>query len=310
MYDSIIIGAGPAGLSAGLYAARAGLKTLIIEKSNPGGQIAKTNEVANYPGSIKDPSGPELINRMVEQAKEFGAEIITDNIISVNLDGDIKKIESDENVYETRTVIVATGAEPRLLNATGEKEYTGKGVCYCATCDAPFFKDLQVYVIGGGDAAVEEAIYLTNFARKVTIIHRKDELKAAKSIQEKAFKNDKIDFIWNNEVVDFKGEGILNEITIKNTQTGEIKVLKPENDDFAFGVFVFVGYSPQTKIFENSLKLENKYIVTDEDMNTNIDGVYAAGDVRFKKIKQVVTATNDGAIAAISAGKYIEEKFN
>src|SRR5699024_2244213 len=196
-YDVIIIGAGPAGLSAGLYAARAKLKTLILEKEKAGGQIITTAEVANYPGSVENASGPSLVGRMVDQAKEFGAEMVTDTVIDINLDDKIKVIKCEKEEYKAKTVIVATGAEPRLIGCPGEKEFTGRGVSYCATCDADFFTDLEVFVMGGGDTAVEEAIYLTKFARKVTIIHRRDELRAAKSIQEKAFANDKIDFLWD-----------------------------------------------------------------------------------------------------------------
>ncbi|WP_262430990.1 thioredoxin-disulfide reductase [Paratissierella segnis] len=309
-YDVVIIGAGPAGLSAGLYAARARLKTLIIEKENAGGQIVGTAEVDNYPGSIENATGPSLVNRMVQQAEAFGAEKIGDNIIEVDFSGDIKVLKGEKQTYEAKSVIIATGAVPRPMGCSGEKELTGRGISYCATCDAPFFEDLEVYVIGGGDAAVEEAIYLTKFARKVTIVHRRDELRAAKSIQEKAFKNEKIDFLWNTVVTEVKGEGLLESITVKNVKTSEEREIAADEDDGTFGVFVFIGYDPATKVFDGLINMTGGYIITDENMKTNVDGVFAAGDNRVKALRQVVTATADGAIAATQAEKYIEAKFN
>lgn len=310
IYDVIIIGAGPAGLSAGLYAARAKLKTLILEKEKAGGQIVTTAEVANYPGSVENASGPSLVGRMVDQAKEFGAEMVTDTVIDINLDDKIKVIKCEKEEYKAKTVIVATGAEPRLIGCPGEKEFTGRGVSYCATCDADFFTDLEVFVMGGGDTAVEEAIYLTKFARKVTIIHRRDELRAAKSIQEKAFANDKIDFLWDSVIDEIKGEGIVSSIVVKNTKTEEKKEIFADEDDGTFGIFVFIGYLPNTELFEGKLELENGYIKTDDDMNTEIPGVFAAGDVRVKSLRQVITATADGAIAAVQSERYINNAFN
>lgn len=309
-YDVVIIGAGPAGLSAGLYAARARLKTLIIEKENAGGQIATTAEVENYPGSIENATGPSLVNRMVQQVEGFGAEKVTDNIVGVDFSGDIKILKGEKQTYEAKSVIIATGATPRPIGCPGERELTGRGVSYCATCDAPFFEDLEVYVIGGGDSAVEEAIYLTKFARKVTIVHRRDELRAAKSIQEKAFKNEKIDFLWDTVVTEVKGEGLLESMTIKNLKTGEEREIKADEDDGTFGIFVFIGYNPATKIFDGVINMEGGYIITDENMKTNVEGVFAAGDNRVKSLRQVVTATADGAIAVIQAEKYIDSKFD
>lgn len=309
-YDVVIIGAGPAGLSAGLYAARARLKTLIIEKENAGGQIATTAEVENYPGSIENATGPSLVNRMVQQVEGFGAEKVTDNIVGVDFSGDIKILKGEKQTYEAKSVIIATGATPRPIGCPGERELTGRGVSYCATCDAPFFEDLEVYVIGGGDSAVEEAIYLTKFARKVTIVHRRDELRAAKSIQEKAFKNEKIDFLWDTVVTEVKGEGLLESMTIKNLKTGEEGEIKADEDDGTFGIFVFIGYNPATKIFDGVINMEGGYIITDENMKTNVEGVFAAGDNRVKSLRQVVTATADGAIAVIQAEKYIDSKFD
>ncbi|SHH94722.1 thioredoxin-disulfide reductase [Sporanaerobacter acetigenes] len=310
IYDVVIIGAGPAGLAAGLYAARAKLKTLIIEREKAGGQIVVTEEVANYPGSVENASGPSLIARMVEQADEFGAERILDTIVDMELDEKIKVLKGKKNEYKAKAVILATGAKPRPIGCPGEKELTGKGVSYCATCDGAFFTDLEVYVVGGGDAAVEEAMYLTKFARKVTIIHRRDELRAAKSIQEKAFKNEKMDFMWNSVVTDLKGDGILESMTVKDTVTGEEREIVADEEDGTFGVFVFIGLVPATAIFEGKVDMERGYIPTDQDMKTNIPGVFAAGDCRVKSLRQVVTATADGAIAATQAEKYINEVFD
>ena len=309
IYDVVIIGGGPAGLSAGLYAARANMKTLILEKERAGGQIVTTEEVANYPGSIEHATGPSLVARMVEQADEFGVERKLDEVVELNLENKIKVIKGEKADYHTKSVIIATGAKPRLLGVPGEKEFTGKGVSYCATCDGAFFEELPVYVIGGGDSAVEEAIFLTKFARKVIIVHRRDELRAAKSIQEKAFKNDKIDFIWNSEVKELRGEGILEAMTLVNRETGEETEILADEEDGTFGVFVFVGYTPQTKLFEGILDMERGYIKTDDDMKTNIEGLFAAGDCRVKSLRQVVTATADGAIAAVQAEKYVDNNF-
>ena len=309
IYDVIIIGGGPAGLSAGLYAARARISTLIIEKEAPGGQIATTDEVANYPGSIEGATGPLLTARMVEQADEFGAVRVTDQIKSVDFSGKIKVLKGDKGEYQAKSVIIATGAIPRPMGVPGEKSLTGRGVSYCATCDAPFFEELEVFIIGGGDSAVEEAIYLTKFARKVTIVHRRDELRAAKSIQEKAFKNEKMAFMWDTVVEEVKGKGILESIVFKNVKTGELTEVFPDEEDGAFGIFVFVGYLPETNLFDGIIDMENGYIITDDNMKTNIEGVFAAGDNRVKSLRQVVTATADGAIAAVQAEKYIDDNF-
>ncbi|SCY94256.1 thioredoxin-disulfide reductase [Alkaliphilus peptidifermentans] len=311
IYDVVIIGGGPAGLSAGLYSARAKMSTLILEKNKTGGQIATTEEVANYPGSIEHASGPSLVARMVDQCKEFGAAIEKDTITEVKLDDQIKILVGEKNTYMARSIIVAPGASPRLMDVPGEKELTGKGVSYCATCDADFFTDFEVFVIGGGDSAVEEAIFLTRFARKVTIVHRRDELKAAKSIQEKAFKNSKIDFMWNTTIDEIKGDGIVEGVVFRNLQTGETQEHMAHEDDGTFGIFVFVGYIPQTQIFKGLLDMDGAgYFITDDNMKTNVPGVFAAGDCRVKSLRQVVTAVSDGAIAAVQAEKYIENNFH
>lgn len=307
IYDVIIIGAGPAGLSAGLYAGRARLSTLIIEKAKDGGQIVQTAEIENYPGSVEEESGPTLIERMAKQAAHFGTEKVFDTVVDMELHGDVKTIKCENATYQAKTIIIAAGASPINIGCPGEKEFTGKGVSYCATCDAAFFEDFEVYVVGGGDAAVEEAMYLTKFARKVTIIHRRDELRAAKSIQEKAFQNPKIDFMWDSVVKEIKGDGLLSSMIVENVKTGERREVVADEDDGLFGIFVFIGFKPQTDVFEGKLPLERGYIRTDDDMKTEIPGVFAAGDVRVKSLRQVVTAAADGAIAAVQAGKYIEE---
>lgn len=308
VYDLVIIGAGPAGLSAGLYGARAKMSTLMIEKDRTGGQIVTTEEVANYPGSIPDASGPSLVARMVEQVDEFGAEKVKDNILDVDFTGKIKVIKGEKAEYRAKSVIIATGASPRKLDVPGEKELTGKGVSYCATCDADFFTDMQVFVVGGGDSAVEEAIYLTKFAEKVTIVHRRDSLKAAKSIQEKAFANPKIDFMWDTKINEIKGEGIVESVVFENTVSGEVTEYFADEEIGTFGIFVFTGYIPQTDVFQGKMELNPAgYIKTCDLMKTEIEGVFAAGDVREKILRQVVTATADGAIAAVMAEKYVDE---
>lgn len=306
MYDCIIIGAGPAGISAGIYAARASMKTIIIERGTPGGLISKTDEIANYPGAEDVPTGPELIERMVKQAKSFGAEFITDTVVNVELSGITKVVKGENATYEGKSVIIATGSNPRLLNVPGEKEFTGKGIAYCATCDAPFFQDLDIYVVGSGEAAVEEAMYLTKFGRTVTLLVRKDKLSVAKSIEEKAMKCEKLNIMWNVEVESFEGTGLLGAMNIVNNKTGEKTKITPREGDMIFGVFIFVGYIPESTIFNGKIDTDRDYIVSDETMKTSVEGVFVAGDVRVKELRQVVTAVNDGAIAAINARKYVE----
>lgn len=309
IYDVVIVGAGPAGLAAGLYASRARLKTLILEKEKAGGQIVTTDEVANYPGSIENATGPTLTARMVEQAEEFGAERTLDTIKEVDLNGDVKVLKGEKGEYQAKTVIIATGAVPRAIGCPGEKDLVGRGVSYCATCDAAFFEDMEVFVVGGGDTAVEEGMYLAKFARKVTIIHRRDELRAAKSIQEKAFANEKMNFMWDTVPVEIKGDGIVESLVVENVKTNEKTEIFADENDGTFGIFPFIGFLPATDMFEGIIDLEGGYIPTDQDMKTNVPGVYAVGDVRVKSLRQVVTATADGAIAATQAEKYIDENF-
>jgi len=307
IYDIIILGAGPAGLAAGCYAGRSRMDTLIIEKSAAGGQIIITDEIENYPGSIENETGPSLVERMELQTKKFGAVTIIDTVVEVELEGDIKHIKCINDDYYSKTVIISMGAKPKHIGCVGEKELIGKGVSYCATCDAAFFEDFEVYVVGGGDAAVEEALYLTKFARKVTLIHRRDMLRAVKSVQQKAFSNEKMHFLWDSVVEELKGDGILTSMVVKNVKTGLTSELFADEEDGMFGVFVFIGVNPMSSLFEGKLEMNNGYIITDDDMRTNIKGVYVAGDIRVKSLRQVVTAVADGAIAAVAAEKYIEE---
>lgn len=310
VYDVVIIGAGPAGLAAGLYAARAKMKTLILEKSKTGGQIVITHEVANYPGSVQHATGPSLIARMVEQAEEFGAERKKDFIKAIDVEGKIKRLIGENKEYLAKAIIIATGAAPKPIGCPGEQKLIGKGVSYCATCDADFFTDLEVFVVGGGDSAVEEAMYLTKFARKVTIVHRRDSLRAAKSIQEKAFKNPKIEFLWNTVVDEIKGDGMVESVVFRNVATGEVREHFADEEEGTFGVFGFVGYQPYSDIFKGIIEMDDAgYIRTDSDMRTNVAGVFAAGDIRVKSLRQVATAVADGAIAAVQAEKYIENTF-
>lgn len=306
VYDIIVLGAGPAGLTAASYAGRARMDTLLIEGTKDGGQIVITNEIENYPGSLEEESGPSLIARMTKQVEKFGADRVTDTIVDVELEGKVKHLKGNHGDYYAKAVVIATGASPRPIGCPGEKEFTGKGVSYCATFDANFFEDFEVYVVGGGDSAVEEAMYLTKFARKVTLIHRRDELRAAKSIQEKAFANPKMAFMWNTTIEEIKGDGVVTSMIVKDTKTGETREIEADEEDGTFGIFVFVGFDPKSQLFEGKLEMENRYIVTDKYMHTSVPGVFAAGDVIVKHLRQVVTACGDGAVAATEAQHYVE----
>ena len=301
-YDIIIIGSGPAGLAAGLYAARGQMRTLILEKGGFGGQIATSWEVENYPGAPADTTGPSLTERMREQCVDFGVEFQTEEFKYFEKTGQTFEVTTSSTVYQTKAIIVATGAQPKLLGCPGELEFRGLGVSYCATCDANFFRNLEIAVVGGGDTAIEEAISLTNFASKVTVIHRRDKLRAAKVLQERAMENEKIRFVWDSVVEEIKGDGLVQSIVVKNVKDGALTEIPVQ------GVFVYVGQIPHTQYFVGTLEKDARdYLITDEDMCTNIPGVFAAGDVRRKSLRQVVTAAGDGAIAAVSAIKYIED---
>ncbi|MDU1279300.1 MAG: thioredoxin-disulfide reductase [Clostridium sp.] len=305
IYDLIIIGGGPAGLSAGLYAGRARLNTLIIEKEHTGGQINSTAEIVNYPGIVKT-TGPNLTSDMRTQAENFDVKFQTADVIDVDLSGEVKIIKTNNGEIQGRAIIIATGASPRKLGFPGEIEYGGRGVAYCATCDGEFFKDLEVLVIGAGYAAAEEAIYLTRFAKKVIIVAREPEFTCAKSIGDKVKANKNIEIRFNTEVVEAIGDDVLRSVKLINNVTNERSEYFPPKEDGTFGIFVFVGYEPQTKVFKDKIEMDRYgYILTNENMETNIKGVYAAGDLRPKLLRQVVTAVADGAIAATDAERYV-----
>lgn len=310
IYDLIILGAGPAGLAAGIYAGRDLLDTLIIEKGVDGGQIVNTDKIENYPGSeLEDESGYTLVERMTNQVARFGAERVTDSIKSVELGGDVKTLHGVNADYQARAVILAMGAHPRPIGCKNEKNFVGQGISFCATCDANFFRGLEVYVVGGGNSAVEEAMYLTHFARKVTVIHRRDALRADRLVQQKAFETPNLGFMWDSVVDEVDGDmGLLSKMVVRNTKTGELRTIEADPADGMFGLFGFVGNVPNSDVVEGAVQLDERgYIPTDEDMRTNVPGVFAAGDIRPKSLRQVVTATADGAIAAKAAYRYLEE---
>ena len=308
IYDLIIIGGGPAGISAGIYAGRAKLKTLIIEKENMGGQIRTTHEMVNYPGILQT-TGNDYMQTLRKQALAFNVDFKEDEVLDLDLENDVKIIKTKNEEIKGRSVIFATGASPKKLGFKGEKEFTGRGVAYCATCDGEFFQDLDVFVIGGGYAAAEEALFLTKFARKVRVVVRKSEFGCAKTIADKVKAHPKIEVLFNTELEEVGGEGVLQFAKFKNNQSGEVFEYKASEEDGTFGVFVFIGYKPQTELLKDKVKLnEQGYVITDENMETNVSGVYAAGDLRPKSLRQVVTAVSDGAIAATSAEKYVSEQ--
>ncbi len=306
MYDVVIIGGGPAGLTAGLYTSRARLKSLLIEKAFPGGQVMTTEWIENYPGFEEGISGAELSGKMEKQAVRFGLEIVQGSVVKISPDDKIKKIVLEDNrQYEAGAIILATGSNPRPLKIEGEDKYRGRGVSYCATCDGAFFRDSKLAVIGGGNAAVEEGLFLTRFAETVYIVHRRDRLRAAKVAHERAVSNPKIKFVWDSVPEKIEGDDSgVNALHIKNVKTGAKSVLDVK------GIFVYIGYNPNTAFLRKLVDLDgNNYIVTDENLSTSVPGIFAAGDVRAKPLKQIATAVGDGATAAISAEKYIEENF-
>ncbi len=301
-YDLVIIGAGPAGLTAGLYAARARLDVLLIEKAVPGGQIIVTDWIENYPGFPEGISGFDLAEKMKVQAEALGLKMETAEVQSLNVTPDVKEVVLQEKTIRTRSLIIASGASPKKLGI-GEDRYMGKGISFCATCDAPFFKEKTVAAIGGGDTAVQEAIYLTKFVKKVYLIHRRDELRATKILQERAFANDKIEFLWDTVATGVDGFFGIEGVHVKNVKTGEEKTLK------ANGCFIWVGISPNTQFLNDSVDTDAYgFIRADARMQTSVPGVFAAGDVRDTPLRQVSTAVGDGAIAAVSAEHYLENQ--
>ena len=304
IYDVIVIGGGAAGMSAGIYSGRAKMKTLVLEQGSVGGQAKTTNEIVNYPG-IRQTTGPKLMEEMHLQAEDFGVKFAQAEVLEAKLEGEVKVLKTTNGDYETRSVIIATGATPRTLGFPGEAEYRGRGVAYCATCDGEFYTGLEVFVIGAGFAAAEEAIFLTRFARKVTVIAREPEFTCAKTIADKVLAHPKIEVKFNTEIVEATGDELLRRVKFINNQTKETfeHVAK---DDETFGIFIFAGYVPQTKVFNGLVDMDKwGYIITDENMHTSVEGVYAAGDLRPKVLRQVVTAVADGAIASLEAEKYV-----
>lgn len=300
-YDVIVIGAGPGGLTAGLYASRANLSVLILDRGIYGGQMNNIAEVENYPG-FKSILGPDLAEKMYQGAIQFGAEYAYGSVEKVEVNGDLKQVITDSETYEAPVVIIATGSQYRKLGVEGEAEYAGRGVSYCAVCDGAFFKDQPLAVIGGGDSAVEEGVYLAKLASNVNIIHRRDQLRAQKILQERAFANDKIDFTWDTVVTKINGDGQkVTSVSTHNKKTGEDGELKVN------GVFIYVGVIPLTEPFkELGITDEQGWIKTDELMQTSLPGVYAIGDVRAKELRQITTAVGDGSIAGQQAFNYLE----
>ena len=302
-YDVVIIGGGPAGLTAGIYAGRAQLKTVIVEKGLPGGQIAQTDEVENYPGFPEGISGPELASRMVRQAEKFGARIVMDEVLGLEKAEGGYLVRGYERNYRARAVIVATGANPRRLGVPGEDKFYGRGVSTCATCDGFFYRDKEVVVVGGGDAAVEEGIFLTKFARKVTLVHRRDELRANKVAQKRAFQNPKMHFLFSHVVTDILGEDQVTGVRLKNLKTGEEYVYPTD------GVFVFIGHEPNTAFLKGVVELRpDGYIAVRDEVFTSEPGIFAAGDVADPIYRQLTTSVGAGTRAAMMAERYLAEE--
>ena len=306
MYDVIIIGGGPAGLTAGLYSSRARLKSLLIEKGLTGGTVTITEWIENYPGFEEGVAGADLAQKMEQQATKFGLEISQGTVTRISFNGNIKKvILEDGQEFESKSVILASGGHPRKLKIEGEDEFRGRGVSYCATCDGAFFKGAKIAVIGGGDSAVQEGLFLTKFAEVVYIVHRRDSLRAEKILQDRALSEPKIKLVWDSvpEKIEGNEKGVTS-LLVKNVKTGDLSSLEVE------GVFIYVGFDPNTEFLAGMANLnENNYILTDDNMATSAPGIFAAGDMRAKITRQIATAVGDGAIAAIAAEKYIEENF-
>lgn len=301
-HELIIIGGGPAGLSAGIYAARARLDVLLLEHAMPGGLAASTEFIENYPGFSEGIGGAGLMSQMEAQARRFGLEIASTGVNGLECSDGWFMVRADDDVLRSRTVILATGARPQLLHVPGEEELRGRGVSYCATCDGAFFRGKTVAVIGGGDAAVEEAMFLTRFAGKVFLIHRRGELRATRVVQQRAGENDKIEFVWHSVAREIIGRETVEGVLIEDRRTGETRRLDVD------GVFIYVGQQPESHLVEELVEKDTHgYVITDENMRTGCPGLFAAGDVRKKLLRQVVTAVADGAVAAVAAEKYLEE---
>ena len=301
MYDTLIIGAGPAGMTAALYAARSNLKVALLEAGIPGGQMNNTSDIENYPG-YANISGPELAEKMFEPLEALGVEHLFGRAENIVDQGSYKEIMTDDGLLQAKTVIIATGSNHRLLGVPGEEELNSRGVSYCAVCDGPFFRDEDLMVVGGGDSAVEEAIFLTQFAKSVTIVHGRDALRAQKVLQDRAFANEKIHFAWNTVVEEIKGDNRVTSLVLKDVQTGEVR------EQAAGGVFIYVGLDPVSDFAKDLGILDDQgWVITDDHMKTSVPGVFAVGDVRQKDLRQVTTAVGDGAVAGQEAYKYITE---
>ena len=299
-YELIIIGGGPAGLAAGLYAARARMKTLCLERLTPGGALATTEDVENYPG-FRAITGPDLVEKMLEHAKDFGMELSYSDANSIELDGTDRIVHTDEGPFVAKAVLIASGAKINKLGVPGEEEFSGRGVSYCAVCDGAFFRDQDVVVVGGGDAAIDEGLYLTRRVETVTVIHRRDQLRASKILQERAFANEKVSFMWEMVVREIHGNGMVKEILLENVKTAEQSVHPTD------GLFVYIGSKPNTDFVKGLVEMDEAgHIITDLHMQTSVPGIYAAGDVRIDSYRQAVTAGGDGCTAALAAEKYIE----
>jgi thioredoxin reductase (NADPH) len=303
LYDVIIIGGGPAGMTTGLYASRARLRTLLIENGLFGGQMTTTELIENYPGFPQGVSGEELSRLMEEQAKRFGMEAISDEVTEVSLEKDLKRVKTYEGEFFCRALIICTGTEYRKLGVPGEEKFKGRGISYCATCDGAFFRDSRIIVVGGGDSALTEALFLTKFVSELTIIHRRDALRATKIYQERALSHPKIKFLWNSVVQEIKGDSVVRSVVVKNVKNGEVKEVETE------GAFLFIGLMPRTQFLKELVQLDEAgYIVTNENCEASIKGIFAAGDCRKKLLRQISTSVGDGATAAFAAEKYLEEE--
>ncbi|MBI2914568.1 MAG: thioredoxin-disulfide reductase [Firmicutes bacterium] len=303
VYDIIIVGGGPAGLTTALYGGRAQLSVLLLEDSVPGGQMMNTATIENYPGFPEGITGSELSEHMEQGARAWGAQFVTARAVGfAGETGGTVRVKTEHGSFPGRTVVVAAGSRPRKLGVPGEEEYRGRGVSYCATCDGAFFRQKRLAVVGGGDSSLEEAIFLTRFAASVTIIHRRDELRGSRHLQERASKNDKIRFVLNSLVEEIRGDNSVRELRLKNVKTGATSSLACE------GVFIYVGMDPNSEFLKGSLELDERgWVKTGEDLMTSLHGVFAAGDIRQKRLRQIVTAVSDGAIAAMSAEKFLSE---
>lgn len=302
MYDVLVIGAGPAGMTAAIYAARAGYKTAMAEVGVPGGQAATTEIIENYPGFPNGVAGPDLMYKFFEQTQTFGVEMLYGYVEGIDTADEAKKVKIGDNVYESKTVIIASGAKPKTLGVANEDRLRGRGVSYCATCDGFFFKDKEVMVVGGGDTAVEEAMYLTKMCSKVTLIHRREQLRANRTAQNRALANEKLEIIYNTTLEEIIGEDKVTSVRLKNKITGEETIMPIE------GIFIFAGYTPNNDFFPSQLAVDERgYVLTDERMATNLPGIFAVGDVRQKPLRQVTTAVGDGGVVITAVEDYLAQ---